>query len=98
MLGFLTQLTTPEIWGEQKSETKHKDIIAARIDPPVYAKNLIKLALRKEINALNVSEIFSKDHRDKIEVNIKVQSYFFTNHGRTDLVGLCPDSELQRDK
>merc|ERR1719447_1062214 len=48
-----------------------RDIIAARIDPPVYAKNLIKLALRKEINALNVSEIFSKEQRDKIEVNIK---------------------------
>ena len=58
----------------KNTETKNKGIITARIDPPVYAKNLTKLALRKEINALNVKEIFTIEQRDKIEAKIKAQS------------------------
>ena len=51
-----------------------KAIIAAKIDHQVYIKNLAKHALRKEINALNVEQIFSLEQRDKIEIGIKVQS------------------------
>ena len=58
----------------QESKTKHKEVIKARIDPQVYAKNLAKIALRKEINALKFNEIFNPEQREKIELNMKATS------------------------
>ena len=57
-----------------EKRTKHKAIIGAKIDPQVYAKNIAKLALRKEVNSLKFKEIFNPEQREKTEINMKVKS------------------------
>ena len=57
----------------KKTKTEYKEIVAAKIDPLVFTKNLAKHALRKEINSLYVDQISNPGQRDEIENNIKAR-------------------------